>query len=75
MKIWRNLMKDVAYVPYELPASDGFEKYWIDGENGLLTEHDCENALELTFIKGTQPDQFSDCESSGGSNWFLELFN
>jgi len=75
MKIWRNLMKDVAYVPYELPASDGFEKYWIDGRNGLLTEHDCENALELTFIKGTQPDQFSDCESSGGSNWFLELFN
>ena len=68
-------MKDVAYVSYELPASDGFEKYWIDGENGLLTEHDCENALELTFIKGTQPDQFSDCESSGGSNWFLELFN
>lgn len=75
MKIWSNLMKDVAYESYQLPEMTGLEKYWIDGTNGLLTEHDCENALELTFFEGTQPEQSSDCVTSGGSNWFLELFN
>ena len=75
MKIWSNLMKDVAYKSYQLPEMKGLEKYWIDGENGLLTEQDCKNALELTFFEGTQPEQSSDCVTSGGSNWFLELFN
>ena len=75
MKIWSNLMKDVAYKSYQLPEMTGLEKYWIDGVNGLLTEQDCENALELTFFEGTQPEQSSECVTSGGSNWFLELFN
>ena len=75
MKIWSNLMKDVAYKSYQLPEMAGLEKYWIDGVNGLLTEQDCENALELTFFEGTQPEQSSECVTSGGSNWFLELFN
>jgi len=75
MKIWSNLMKDVAYKSYQLPEMTGLEKYWIDGVNGLLTEQDCENALELTFFEGTQPEQSSECITSGGSNWFLELFN
>ncbi|MCK5396286.1 MAG: penicillin-binding protein 1B [Gammaproteobacteria bacterium] len=75
MKIWSNLMKDVAYKPYMLPEIPGLEKYWIDGDNGLLTEQDCKNALELTFIEGTQPDRSSDCESGRSSNWFFNLFN
>ncbi len=76
MKIWQNLIKDVAYKPYELPATSVLEKVWIDGKNGLLTAKGCENALELSFIKGTQPEQRStDCELENGSNWFFKLFN
>jgi penicillin-binding protein 1B len=76
MKIWQKLMKNVAYKPYNLPNLQNMEKHWIDGKNGLLSKKGCENALELSFIAGTQPGQASnDCESSGGSNWFLDLFN
>ncbi len=75
MKIWQNLVKDVAYKPYKLAEMPGLEKYWIDGKNGLLTEQDCENALELVFIEGTQPNQWSDCEGGDSSNWFFNLFN
>jgi penicillin-binding protein 1B len=74
MIIWRNLVKEVAYKPYQLPNMSTLEKYWIDGNNGLLTEKGCESALELVFIEGTQPDQMSDCDVGGGSNWFLDLF-
>ncbi len=74
MKIWKNLFTDVAYKPYQLPRMTGLEKHWIDTKNGLLSEKGCENAVELLFIEGTEPQQKSDC-AGGGSNWFLDLFN
>ncbi len=74
MKIWKNLFTEVAYKPYQLPEMSGLEKNWIDGKNGLLSEKGCENAVELLFIEGTEPQQKSDC-AGGGSNWFLDLFN
>ena len=75
MKIWLNLIKDVAYKPYQLPKMAEIESHWIDTNNGLLSEQDCENAVELAFIKETQPDQMSDCETEASSNWFFDLFD
>ncbi len=74
MKIWKNLFTDVAYKPYKLPAMPGMERHWVDTKNGLLSEKGCENAVELLFIEGSEPQQKSDC-AGGGSNWFLDLFN
>jgi len=74
MKIWKNLFSEVAYKSYQLPKMPGLEKHWVDAKNGLLSEKGCENAVELLFIEGTEPQQKSDC-ASGGSNWFLDLFN
>ena len=75
MKIWKNLFKEVAYKSYLVPEVPGLERHWIDVKDGLLTEKACENAVELLFIEGTQPQQSSDCAGSSGSNWFLNLFN
>lgn len=75
LKIWANLFKEVAYKPYRVPEMPGLAKYWIDGKNGLLSEKGCENAVELLYIEGSQPQQVSDCEGGSGSNWFLNLFN
>lgn len=75
MKIWKNLVNEVAYKPYQLPEMSALKRYWIDGKNGMLTEKACENALELLFIEGTQPEQVSDCDVGKGSNWFFNLFN
>ena len=75
MKIWQNLFKEVAYKPYKVPEMNGLVKHWVDVKNGLLAEKDCENAVELLFIEGTQPQQESGCAGSSGTNWFLNLFN
>jgi penicillin-binding protein 1B len=76
MRIWEKLVGDVAYVPYTVPEIANVQKHWIDMENGLLSEKGCENAVELGFITGTEPQQKSStCGSKGGSNWFLDLFN
>lgn len=75
MKIWQQLMDKVAYQSYQTPEMSAVAKYWIDGKNGLLAEKSCENAVELPFIVGSQPEQFSDCETAKGSNWFFNLFD
>lgn len=75
MKVWQKIMVDVAYQPYQLPQSPGLEKHWIDLKNGLLTENSCENAVELTFLKGTSPTTESECETEQESNWFFDLFD
>ncbi|MBN4063605.1 penicillin-binding protein 1B, partial [Cardiobacterium sp. AH-315-I02] len=75
MKIWQNIVKDIAYKPYILPEMPGLSKHWIDGKDGLLTKKSCENAVELLFIDGTQPRQQSDCVKSKKSNWFFDLFD
>ena len=75
MKIWEKLIKEVAYKPYTLPKIPALKKDWIDSENGLLSEEGCENALQLTFVDGTQPTQSNECRSARNSNWFKNLFN
>jgi hypothetical protein len=69
------MMKDAAYKPYLLPEMSQLNQYWIDGNNGLLAENSCENAVQLLFIEGTQPEQQSDCEANESGNWFINLFN
>lgn len=75
MKIWQNLFKKVAYKSYKVPQMSALDKHWVDAKSGLLSEKGCENAVELLFIEGTQPQQTSDCGGGSGSNWFLNLFN
>jgi penicillin-binding protein 1B len=75
MKIWQNLVKEVAYKSYTVPEMAGLQRHWIDGKNGLLTEKGCENAVELLFIKGSEPTAVSDCKTGKSSNWFFNLFN
>jgi penicillin-binding protein 1B len=74
MRVWQNIFKDIAYDDYLIPESPTLKKYWINADDGLLTEQGCENALQLTFIESTQPVKTSDCDVSNGSNWFLDMF-
>lgn len=75
MKVWQNLFKQVAYKSYQVPKMAGLAKYRVDAKNGLLAEKGCENAVELLFIEGTQPQQESDCSGGSRTNWFFDLFN
>jgi len=75
MKIWQKMVEEVAYKSYLLPEISELNRYWIDGNNGLLAENGCENAVQLLFIEGTQPDQKSDCDTNETGNWFINLFN
>ncbi|MBL4712242.1 MAG: penicillin-binding protein 1B, partial [Gammaproteobacteria bacterium] len=75
MRVWQNIIKHAAYASYYSPEMSTTEKHWIDLENGLLSDDGCENAVELSFIVGSQPQQESDCSNSDSTNWFYNIFN
>jgi len=75
MKIWQSIISKVAYESYKLPEMPQIRRDWIDMKSGYLTREDCENAVQLMFIEGTQPKQLSECATAKSSNWFLNLFN
>lgn len=75
MKIWQDIVKEVAKKPYKVPAMPDLSKHWIDVKNGLSAQKNCKSAVELPFIEGTQPLQQSDCVAGKKSNWFFKLFD
>jgi len=75
MKIWQSIVSKVAYKSYNLPEMPQLRHDWIDMKTGYLTGEDCENAVQLLFIEGSQPLQLNECAVSKSSNWFINLFN
>ena len=53
---------------------DNITMQWIDGESGLLSGKDCENAIELPFIKGSEPETEAECTEGSSFGWFRRLF-
>ncbi len=74
MKIWQSIISQVAYKSYNLPEMPQLKSEWIAMKTGHLTQEYCENAVQLLFIDGTQPQQTDECAAKR-NNWFLNLFN
>jgi len=78
MAVWGDMMARLDPEPLTLLEPDNIKWVWIDSASGLLSDRTCPGAIELPFIKGSAPTEFSDCghNSIGRSikNWFERLF-
>jgi len=74
MRVWKNIFKEISAdsINLELPAE--IDMVWIDQASGLRSEKRCENAVELPFIKGSEPDQYSGCEARSPLDWLKKIF-
>ena len=48
---------------------------WIDQPTGLRSEKRCKNAVELPFIRGSEPQQYAGCEAGSPLDWLKNIFN
>ncbi|WP_455216758.1 penicillin-binding protein 1B [Kaarinaea lacus] len=63
LKVWSELMSNIEVHPLsEIPPAE-LEIAWIDRRNGRVSDQDCEYAVELSFVKGTVPEERSRCEN------------
>jgi penicillin-binding protein 1B len=77
LTVWADIMNHIPTRPLPAPVTDEVAYYWIDVSSGLLSEANCEGAINLAFIEGTAPQEHSACRRSQteSGNWFQNLFN
>lgn len=76
LQIWTALMRKISTQAVALIPPDTIEMSYIDPENGLLANADCEGALPYPYIKGSEPQQNSPCVSSSinrAKTWFNDF--
>ncbi|MDH5711399.1 MAG: penicillin-binding transpeptidase domain-containing protein, partial [Gammaproteobacteria bacterium] len=74
LRIWSKLMSAISSKSFEVMMPDNITMHWIDRESGLLSGKDCENAIELPFIKGSEPTEEAECTEGSSFGWFRKLF-
>ena len=74
MRIWSKVIAAVSSRSYVTAMPDNIEMRWIDRESGLLSGKQCENAIELPFIRGSAPESQAECSGAASSNWFKSIF-
>ena len=64
LQIWAALMGQISTQPVSLIPPDNIEIKWIDPENGLLANEECEFAIQYPYISGSGPVEESPCVST-----------
>ncbi|MCK5477386.1 MAG: transglycosylase domain-containing protein, partial [Methylococcales bacterium] len=64
LQLWIALMRQISTQPVNLIPPDNIEMNWIDPFTGLLANEKCEGAISYPFIKGSAPEEYSNCVSS-----------
>lgn len=74
--VWADIMSNISTRPLSPPVTDKVAYYWIDQTTGLLSDEDCDGAVNLAFIEGTAPQESSACRKTQteSGNWFKNLF-
>ena len=75
MRIWSGIIGAVSSKSYVAAMPDNVEMHWIDHESGLLSGKQCENAIELPFVRGSAPVLQAECSGAASSNWFQKIFS
>ncbi len=79
LRVWRDLFAQFSDTTAIHATGEGIEYHWIDPATGLLADSACLDAVQLPFIRGSQPRRFAPCARGNGAlpeavDWFRELF-
>jgi penicillin-binding protein 1B len=62
LKVWSELMSHIEVHPLSTEPPPELETAWIDRRNGRVSDDSCQYAVELVFVRGTEPEEKSLCE-------------
>ena len=81
LTVWADILSHIPTRPLSAPVADKVTYHWIDRNNGLLSGEDCENAISLAFVAGSEPTEHATCREAEAPstmdrtvNWFKHLF-
>lgn len=60
LPIWESVFQNLPSRPYEPVVPQDIVEEWVS-EDGLQSASHCQNAVQLPFIKGSEPDKLAEC--------------
>lgn len=76
LRAWRDVFAGFEPSPWQQTLTEDIDYYWIDTVTGLLAAEQCADAVQLPFIRGSQPTAEAPCvRRPRPVDWFEELFN
>jgi len=64
MRLWAGLFRELPVESLDLRLPDGASWLWVDQDSGALTAEDCPGAIQLPFVDGSGPGEFTTCLES-----------
>ncbi len=79
LRVFGEIFKSINVQPGTWTTPENVDVVWIDPDNQLRADESCSGAIELAFIAGTAPQDYSSCAGFRGTvdktlNWFKRLF-
>jgi len=75
MRVWKRIFEGISASSINLEMPEEINMVWIDQPTGLRSEKRCKNAVELPFIRGSEPQQYAGCEAGSPLDWLKNIFN
>ncbi len=81
LRIFGDAVKTLGLLPLAPNTPTDVEWRWVDAENGLSTDSNCNRAVRVPFLRKTPLSERSSCGADGNDNptgigsWFQNLFN
>jgi penicillin-binding protein 1B len=61
LPVWARLFSELPLKPVRPVRPDAVEWFWIDWPEPRLAAEDCEGAVAVPFITGSQPEALAEC--------------
>ena len=74
MRVWKRIFKGISANSINLEMPEEINMVWIDQPTGLRSDKHCENAVELPFIRGSEPQEYAGCEARSPLDWLKNIF-
>ncbi|WGL64316.1 penicillin-binding protein 1B [Pseudomonas sp. CW003PS] len=61
LQVWTSFMRKADPLPLDMPMPDNVTLAWIDRQTGLGSASGCPNAVQMPYIRGSEPAPGSAC--------------
>ncbi|MGY4533238.1 penicillin-binding protein 1B [Pseudomonas sp. TE3786] len=61
LQVWTGFMKQADPLPLNMPLPDNVVQVWVDANNGQGSDASCPNAVQMPYIRGSEPAAGSAC--------------
>lgn len=72
LQIWTNFMRKADPLPLDMPMPDNVVQSWVDPHTGQGTDANCPGAVQMPYIRGSEPASGAGCGIQAPANEVMD---